>query len=160
MVPDQEISVVEVPDMLVVGMRQKGRYEDIGGMLMKVYLYADEHSAVFTGPPIYLTHEKNVSEVTRAMAEGNADIEVVFPVQAHVPASHTIRSYTLEGGTMAMILHTGAYSACERSYARLFSWILENGKTIAGPFREEYLNDPSMVSEPELMTRIYVPFTQ
>ena len=58
---------------------------------------------------------------------------------------------------MAKTVHRGPYEACEPTYAKLFAWIGENGKRIAGPLREVYLNDPKEVPPEEILTEIYAP---
>ncbi len=58
---------------------------------------------------------------------------------------------------MAKIIHKGPYEACAPTYEKLYTWIEQNGKTITGPVREVYLNDPREVGIEEALTEIYAP---
>ena len=60
---------------------------------------------------------------------------------------------------MAKIVHKGPYDQCESTYNKVFAWIEKNGKQIAGPSREAYLNDPNEVGLDEALTVIYIPIT-
>jgi effector-binding domain-containing protein len=83
--------------------------------------------------------------------------EVGFPVNGAAPASEDIRERTLPEATVASVLHVGPYTDLGAAYEALMSWIAAEKKTIAGPFREFYLNDPAVVPESELKTEIHVP---
>lgn len=83
--------------------------------------------------------------------------EVGFPVNGTAPASADIRELTLPEATVASVLHVGPYGELGAAYEALMSWIAAEKKTIAGPFREFYLNDPAFVPESELKTEIQVP---
>ena len=58
---------------------------------------------------------------------------------------------------MAKILYNGPYDACGPTDEKIFTWIERTGKTLAGPAREAYLNDPRDVGAEEALTEIYVP---
>ena len=55
------------------------------------------------------------------------------------------------------ILHKGPYQEETATYLKLFAWLEKNKKTIVGPIREIYLNDPHEVPEEELLIEIYAP---
>ena len=59
-----EISIVDVPPQMVLGMKRKGRYKEIAEMIPKVCQHAIEKGAQITGPPIFVCHEKANSETT------------------------------------------------------------------------------------------------
>jgi AraC family transcriptional regulator len=153
----EEIEIIEVPPQLVLGMRQKGAYRDIGAMLGELYLYGMEHQAVLTGPPIFICHEGSVEEAMVANEAGDADMEVAFPVEGTIEGEGPIQTYELPGGRMAKVQHRGPYEGCGPTYTRLFAWIEEQGLAVTGPVREVYLNDPTMVRPEELLTEIYAP---
>ncbi len=90
-----EIIVVEVETQKVVGMRKKGKYELIAQLLPKVYEYAASHGAQFSGPPIFICHERTVEDVMKADKEGTADIEIAFPIQYEIEESQDIKCYDL-----------------------------------------------------------------
>jgi len=153
----EEIEIIEVPPQLVLGMRQKGSYRDIGAMLGELYIYGMEQKAILNGPPVFICHEGSVEEAMLANEAGDADMEVAFPVGGAVEGEGPIQTYELPGGRMAKVQHRGPYEGCGPTYARLFIWIEEQGLAVTGPVREVYLNDPTQVKSEELLTEIYVP---
>lgn len=153
----EEISVVEVPPLQVLGIRERGKYEKIKDMIMTVIQYAMEKGIPVTGPPIFLMHETSHEEALKADQEGNADIEIAWPVSGKVAGRGAIRNYTLPGGIMAKMVIRGPYEESGPAYERLFTWIRQNKKEIAGPIRELYLNDPREVPPEEILTEIYIP---
>jgi DNA gyrase inhibitor GyrI len=56
------IEIASLEPQLVIGMRRKGRYKEIAEMLPRLFAYAMSHKAIFTGPPLYLWHERCVEE--------------------------------------------------------------------------------------------------
>lgn len=153
----EQIEIIEVPPQLVLGMRQKGAYKDIGAMLGELYIYGMEHQAILNGPPVFICHEGSVEEAMTANEAADADMEVVFPIDAAVEGDGPIQTYELPGGRMAKVQHQGPYEDCGPTYTRLFAWIEEHGLAVTGPVREVYLNDPTMVKPEDLLTEIYVP---
>ncbi|UCG67985.1 MAG: GyrI-like domain-containing protein [Thermoplasmata archaeon] len=152
-----EITIVEVAPQTVLGMRKRGKYEIIPQLIMNVCQYADKMGAEIQGPPMFVCHEKSPEEVMKADSEGSADVEVVVPVLKEVDETEDIKSYVLPGGQMAKTIHKGPYEDCGPTYEQLFKWIAENGKTITGPTREIYLNDPRENPKEEILTEIYAP---
>jgi len=152
-----EITVVKVHTQKVIGIRKRGKYELIAQLLPKLYEYATSQGAEFTGPPIFICRERTVDEVMKADKEGNADIEIAFPIKQEIQETQDIKCYDLQGGTMAKIIHKGPYEKCAPTYEKLYAWIQENGNTITGPTREVYLNDPNEVGIEEALTEIYAP---
>jgi len=154
---NEEVQIVDVEPLMVLGMRKKGRYEEIPKMIGKMCEFAVEKKVDLKGAPVFVCHEITADEAKKANEEGNADVEVAFPVSKKTRASKDIKCYELPGGRMAKILHKGPYQECGSAYEKLFSWIKENGKEIAGPTREVYLNDPNTVAKEEILTEIYAP---
>jgi effector-binding domain-containing protein len=152
-----EISIVEVRPQKVVGIRKQGKYELIPKLLQMVYEFASSNGAEFSGPPMFVCHEIRVEDVMKADEEGTADIEIAFPITKEINGTDEIKCYDLPGGKMAKIIHKGPYEKCTPTYERLYLWIDKNKKIISGPIREVYLNDPSKVSEDEILTEIYAP---
>jgi len=151
-----EVVISNVEPQLVVGMRKRGTYAQIRPMLASVRKHIEANGAEIVGPPAFICHE-NPKEVVRANLQHNADVEVVIPVSAQVEGNEEITCYELAGGPMARIMHKGPYEKSATAYKKLFAWIAENHKKIAGPTREVYLNDPKKVSPEELLTEIYAP---
>jgi effector-binding domain-containing protein len=152
-----EVTVVEVPPQLVLGMRKRGKYEMIATMIPQLCRFAVEKGLEIRGRPTFVCHERSAEESIKANEEGTADVEVVIPVSAETEGSGEIQCYELPGGTMARTVHKGPYPECTPAYKRLFAWLAENGKRIAGPTREVYMNDPRENPPEELLTEIYAP---
>jgi AraC family transcriptional regulator len=153
----EEISIVDVPAQWVLGMRRKGRYTQIAPMIMAICQYTADHRIPVIAPPVYLWHERTVENAMQARANGAADVEVVIPVGKNVKGAGEIQCYELDGGPMATIMHTGPYEECSPTYEKLFAWLEQQGRTITGPIREVYLNDPREVPKEEILTQIFAP---
>ncbi|UCF12358.1 MAG: GyrI-like domain-containing protein [Thermoplasmatales archaeon] len=118
-----EITIVEVPTQKVIRMCKQGKYELIAQMLPKLYEFAASHGAEFTGPPVFVCHERTVDDVMKADQEGKADIEIAFPIIQEIEETEEIKCYELQGSTMAKIIHKGPYEKCAPTYEKLFLWI-------------------------------------
>ncbi len=152
-----EVSMIEVGSMNVVGTRRRGAYQDVGKMLPELFTHVMSNGLKMAGPPIYLCHELSMDEVERAMKENNADLEVVIPIAGKVVGKGDLKVYKIPGGGMAKIVHKGPYDKVGDTYGKLFEWLSGNGKMPLGPFREIHLNDPTKVSPEEILTEINVP---
>jgi effector-binding domain-containing protein len=153
----EEVTVIDVGPLNVVGARRRGAYHDVSKVLPELFKYVFSNGLQMTGPPVYLCHELSMEEVERAMKEGNADLEVVIPVAGKVVEKGDIKAYKIPGGKMAKVVHRGPYEKVGETYGRLFEWMGRNGKAPRGPFREIYLNDPTKVPPEEILTEINVP---
>jgi effector-binding domain-containing protein len=152
----EEVTVVNVKPQLVAGIRKRGHYREIAELLPRLYEYATKKGAKFTAPPTFVCHE-TAEEAMEADKTGTAYIEVAAPIAEEIEETQEIKCYTLPNGEMAKIIHKGPYEKCESAYNIVFAWIRKNGKMIAGPTREVYLNDPREVGLDEAVTEIYVP---
>ena len=155
----EEISVVNVKPQLVLGMRKTGPYQNIAVMIPQICQFAAQNGIQMIGPPLYICHETSPEEAMKADKEGNADVEVAVPIAMRGKETEEIKCYELPGAKMAKIIHKGPYREETATYLKLFAWLEENGKTVVGPMREVYLNDPHEVSEEELLIEIYAPIT-
>jgi effector-binding domain-containing protein len=154
-----EITIVDVPNQKVIGMRKKGRYQElIPGMLQQLFPYITKFgNDVCSGPPMFICHETCVEEVLEAEKTGTADVEVAIPISRIIDETEEMRIYDLPGGKMAKIIHKGPYDKMDQAYEKLFNWIDQNGKSISGATREVYINDPNEVGIEETLTEIYAP---
>lgn len=154
-----EITIVELSPQQVLGMRRRGAYREIPVIFSKIFEFIFSKNIQVVGYPTFLCHEITFEEVEKADKEENADIEVAVPVAGVIEHmdNEEIQLYELPGGKMAKIIHKGPYEECVPTYERLYSWIAEQGKTIIGPVREVYFNDPREVPPEEILTEIYAP---
>jgi effector-binding domain-containing protein len=151
-----EVSITQIEPQVVVGMWKRGTYAEIDPMIAKVREYAEASGAGIDGRPTFICHE-TPREVVKANEDASADVEVVIPISNVVDGEGDITCYELPGGQMAKIVHKGPYEQSARTYKKLFEWIAEHHKKVAGPTREVYLNDPKEVSPEEIITEIYAP---
>ena len=154
-----EITIEDVPNQKVMGMRKKGRYKElIPGMLQQLFPYIMKFgNDVCSGPPMFICHETCVEEVMEADKTGSADVEVIVPISRDIDETEEMKIYDLPSGKMAKLIHKGPYDKMDQAYEKLFNWIEENGKSITGPTREVYINDPNEVGIDETLTEIYAP---
>jgi AraC family transcriptional regulator len=152
-----EIEIVELPAQAVLGVRRRGPYSQIPEMLMEVWAVIMEKGAIPAGPPVFVCRETAMPEVEQAVATGDADLEVAFPVANRVKPVGDVEYYELPGGRFAKVLHRGPYERCAATYERLYAGLAEQGRAINGPIREYYLNDPSEVPPEEILTEILAP---
>ncbi|HEX3074513.1 MAG TPA: GyrI-like domain-containing protein, partial [Ignavibacteriales bacterium] len=85
------------------------------------------------------------------------DIEVAFPVDGRISVGHGFEVKTIPEHKVVSVIHTGPYSGCEGAYTEAMNFIARKGLTVAGPFREIYMNSPEDVPESQLLTEIQVP---
>jgi AraC family transcriptional regulator len=153
----EEITLIEVPSLQVLGIRQKGNYRMIPEMLGQIFAFARKNRVAIAGMPMFILHETSGEAALEADRTGTADVEVVVPVSGRVRGRSGIHSYALSGGRMARIMHHGPYEQAERSYLRLMVWIAERGLRVVGPLREVYHNNPQEVPPQEILTEILAP---
>jgi effector-binding domain-containing protein len=148
-----------VPNQKVMGMRKKGRYKElIPGMLQQLFhCILKFGNDVCCGPPMFICHETCIEEVTEADKTGTADVEVAIPILRNIDETEDMKIYELLGGKMVKVVHKGSYEKMNQAYEKLFKWIEQNRKSITGPTREVYLNDPNEVGIEKTLTEIYAP---
>jgi len=152
-----EVTVVDVPAQLVVGVKRTGRFSDIPRVLGDLVGFAMSKKAQLIGAPMSLYYDPSKEAIEKADAEGTAIIDVAFPIGAPIDESGEFKVYEMPGGKMARVVHKGPYDQCETAYNAVLAWIAENGKQIVGPVREVYPNDPRAVAPEAILTEIYVP---
>ena len=152
-----EVTVVEVPSQLVVGVKRTGHFSDMPAVMGALFEFAASKNAQFVGAPLALYHETSKDAIEKADLEGTAVLDIAFPIGAPIDASGEFKVYEMPGGTMARVVHKGPYDQCEPAYNAVFAWVARNGKQIVGPVREVYPNDPRAVAPENILTEIYVP---
>ncbi len=98
-------------------------------------------------------------------AENDGDVEIAVPISGPIagPVSDTfsgageVFARRLEGGTVVATEHRGSYAAIAPAYHSLTKWITEHDYQIVDAPREIYLNDPQLVAEADLLTRVEFP---
>ncbi len=152
-----EVTIVDVQPQTVIGVRKRGRYEEIATMLVGLYMFSMGRGIEIVGPPVFVCHEATPEDAMKAAEEGNADIEVALPVSLEAEGCDSVKRYELPGGRMARIVHKGPYQESLSAYEELYAWLGEQDKKPTGPVREVYVNDPRDIPPEEILTEIYAP---
>jgi len=152
-----EVTLVDVPTQLVLGIQRRGHYSDIPVAFGEIVQYAMANGAQLIGMPLAIMHELSKEAAEKANLDGTAVIDVAFPIAKAVKGSDVVKCYKLPGCRMAKTVHKGPYETCDVTYNALYEWLAKNGMQITGPTREAYLNDPRQVKPEEILTEIYAP---
>ena len=155
-----EITIIDMPNIKVMGMKKTGRYKDlIPSMLQQLYQHLMKNDdEVCCGPPMFICHDTCVEEVIEADKNGTAVVKVAIPIMKEIDQTDDMKIYNLSGGKMAKIIHKGSYENMNHKYEKHYKWIKENNKSITCPSREVYVNDPKEVTIENILTEIYAPF--
>jgi DNA-binding transcriptional MerR regulator len=130
----EEVKEQRIEDILVLGLRVRGRYQEIGLFLSTLCRKAGRYA---TGGPFCLYYEGEYKEE-------DADFEVCVPARARV-GIEGLDCRTLPGGRAATVIHRGPYSTLSSSYARLFDFMRGKKMSVQLPIREEYLKGPGFI---------------
>lgn len=91
------------------------------------------------------------------MNEEATTFECAIPVPGPFTAAGEVRPSTVGGGEVAFAVHVGAYDTISQTWEALMAWVVEQGRTPAGPFWERYVDDPLEVDTAQLRTELYIP---
>jgi AraC family transcriptional regulator len=152
-----KVEMVEGVAHRVIGMRRQGRYEAVIPLLGELVAFAEEHGIERAGPPAYIRHETDLEAAKEAHHTGTADLEVVLPVEGVVEAKEGVAVYDLAGGPMARIIYMGPYEELEEEYRDFFAWLDRHDRSVAGPIREVFVNEPWKNPDQEPVIWIYAP---
>jgi DNA-binding transcriptional MerR regulator len=93
--------------------------------------------------------------------EHDVDIEICQAVVAMGEPVGDITFKELPAITAATTLHKGHYSTLRNAYAALMQWIEANGYSVAGDFRESYIDGVwNKESESDWLTEVQVPVSK
>ena len=123
-----------LPDVLIAGLRFRGRYEEVG---VKLGALGRLVGRVIGGAPFTLYYDLEFKEE-------DADMEVAFPVKKAVRAEG-VSCRVLPGGRAVTLVHRGPYGEIGRTYGRVFDHLAEKGLKPSQPPRELYLKGPGML---------------
>lgn len=94
----------------------------------------------------------------RSIADGQADLEVGFPVATPIEPANGVEVGSIPGGRVARLVHHGAYDQLGDSWERLRAWMADNGHVPGSWFVEIYTTQPSPEMDPaDLRTELLRP---
>jgi len=129
-----DFEIKEVPDQLVVSLRYKGRYDEMGTYIGKLFKAAGASSS---GPPFALYYDESYME-------DGADIEVCLPVKKPIDKKG-VTSRTIPGSKYLVTRHIGPYEALSYAYKAMQDALNERGLTSHQPTMEVYEKGPGML---------------
>ena len=138
-----QISIKEIPDIKVISVRFKGKYQEIGLYFGQLYKKAKGQS---NGSPFALYYDEEYCEI--------ADIEACLPVKSHQ------ESKNIKGGQYLTTIHQGSYNTLHQGYKELMDYAEAHKIKITTPSREIYLKGPGMIfkgNPKNYLTEIAIP---
>jgi DNA-binding transcriptional MerR regulator len=141
----------EVEAQWVVSLRESiPAYRAIGGLLGR--FYAALSPLGLQGQGVALLHDLEFKE-----QDIDAEVGILLSQQVSVPPPLVVRP--LEQGTMASIVHHGAFSRVGEATVALLRWMEANGYRKSGPLRELFLkvSMPPSRDDESNVTEIQVP---
>jgi DNA-binding transcriptional MerR regulator len=122
------------PQMLVAGIRMKGKYSDCGIGFARLGKAVGRY---IKGKSLCLYYDAEYREE-------DAEFEPCFPVRKAVQVDG-VAVHELPASRCLTLLHKGRYDTLGRSYARVLRYVSDNKVTIALPTREVYVKGPGMI---------------
>ncbi len=147
-----EVVIKKVEPQLVASARGVvPNYQSVGPLFGELYGHLARFGAMDSlGGSIW--HDESYKEK-------DVDTEAVAYLKNRVPEAGRVKVYELPGGTMACVVHNGAYNKLNLAYEAVGKWIEANGYKIAGPGRELYLHatQPVRQDDESYVTEIQFP---
>lgn len=148
-----EVQVRNDPAQPVMAIRTRtdlaGIQSTMGTAFGELYGYLGRKGVAPAGPPVAVYYDVD--------RDRGVDVEICVPVAAPVTGEGHIVPDELPAGPVAVVRHRGPYDAMEPVYEAIQSWARDEGRELAGPPRERYLNDPGSVGPQELETEVDWP---
>jgi DNA-binding transcriptional MerR regulator len=124
----------ELPEMLICGIRFRGKYQEVGPKFAALFKAAGRWA---TGKPFSLYYDGEYKEE-------DADIEACLEMKREIRKAG-VSCRRLPGGKALTLLHYGPYDELGRSYQRLYEECRKRNLEIVLPIREQYLKGPGMI---------------
>lgn len=143
-----EIEVKEIAPVTVASIRYKGKYDDVGKYIGKIYKAVKNNAA---GAPFSCYFDAEYQE--------EADIELCVPTTKLIVDS-SVESKVLPAIKAICTTHVGSYETINLAYKALTDYGNENNYTMLTPSREIYVKGPGMIfkgNENNYVTEIVIP---
>lgn len=147
-------TIEHVPSQLVLSERKRAPYAQIPNMLAETLEHLRKEGVSPIGAPRMIYRDLPLAGDDHTQEH---DIEVAWPIPQSVRDTSAMTCYRMPGGQMVTSVYEGPYDQIGPTYDRLLTWIRTQGSRVAGPVREEYLNDPRKVGMRHALTKIEIP---
>jgi DNA-binding transcriptional MerR regulator len=129
-----EITEKNIEDIIFLGIRYKGRYDQVGKYFGRIFRAAGRGTA---GNAMTLYYDAEYME-------NEADIEAGVPVSKSISAEG-MDCRVLKGGRAVTLIHKGPYETISEGYEKLFHYIADRKLTFVLPTHTVYLKGPGMI---------------
>ncbi len=118
----------------------------------KLVGFMAEKQLNFAGPPLAIT-------IGGSPEEGFWAFEAAMPIDipAEVDDSSEIKFKQSYSGKAVKLVHIGSYMSMSSSYEKLAKYVMDNGLEMNGNVWEQYISDPGVTAEKDLITHLYFP---
>lgn len=148
-----DVAVREVEAQPVAAIREHARLQGIAGTMAdafgELYGYLGKIGTRPDGPPLVVYFDVDERR--------GVEMEVCVPVPGKVEGEGRVTPDELPAGEVAVTMHRGPYGSITPAYRAVERWVHEQGRELAGPPRERYLNSPDQVGPEDLETEIEWP---
>ena len=129
-----EIEEKQVEEMLIGGIRMKGKYSDCGSAFSKL---GRKFGRFIRGDAMLLHYDDHYKEE-------DADFEACMPI-SEGESTDEIDVRTIPGGQCVSLMHQGPYDTIGRSYEVIMKYIKNQNYKIKCPAREIYIKGPGII---------------
>lgn len=129
-----QIEEKELETILIAGYRMKGKYQDIGKGITRLY---QKFGRNINGKSMALYYDGEYKE-------DDADFEASVPIRKGKD-EEGISVRELKGGKCVSLIHKGPYETLGDSYKKIFAYINEKNYQTKLPTREVYLKAPGWI---------------
>ena len=147
-----QIEEKEIAAITVASIRYKGKYDEVGNHIGKLYKAVRDSAA---GAPIQCYHDAEYME-------GDADLELCIPTKKTV--SHPdITMKRLPAVKAICTTHTGSYEKLNLAYKALLDYAGDHQISCITPSREIYIKGPGLLfkgNEDSYITEIIMPYEE
>lgn len=147
-----EVKEKRIEEMKVAYVPYTGSYSKIPEYMQEVGQLVMKKGLKMTGT-VYGTYFNSPENVP----EENLQYEIGFSIEEEIPQEDKLGFKELPEHTVLSAVHKGPYTQVGPVIHVVADYAVKNGYDIVGPVTEVYLNDPSLVSEEELLTEVRLP---
>ena len=144
----RHLSEQPVASTIVPGISMAAVGAALHGVLPDIFSHLEASGVAMVGAPFARYHPG---------AAGTIDLEAGIPVGGPFQETDTIKRRTLPGGESIVAVHVGSYDRLPEAVAALAQWRADNGRTLAGPYWEVFVDDPSTVRADQVRTELFEP---